>query len=368
MTDVRVVHVVASDQRRGAEVFAADLVRALADRGAHQEVVALRRGGGAKVEFAAPTTVLACPPAAARAAAWAVWGLRRSVARGRGVVVCAHGGEALRAAVLAGAGPIVYRRIGAAPPSITTGPRRLWHRWLMGRAALVLCVAEAVRDETLDVFGLPPPRVRTVPNGVDPDRMARPDRAACRAAVGVEADARVVLSLGSLSWEKDPMRALRITAASRSGHGGGVHLLVGDGPLADAVRAAAAGDATVRLLPARGDVGVVLGAADVLLLCSRPDGMEGMPAVVIEAGLCGVAVVADRIAGVAEVVVDGESGVLVAPGDDAAASAAVSSLLADDARRMAMGASAASRCTEQFAIGPVADDYLDAFAEAAAGS
>ena len=368
MTGLRVVHVVASDQRRGAEVFAADLVLALAARDVEQDVVVLRQGSGAKVDFAAPTTRLACPQSAVLATAVAARGLRRAVARGPGVVVCAHGGEALRAAVLAGAGPLVYRRIGAAPPSITRGPRRLWHRWLMGRAAVVLCVADAVRDETLGVFGLEPSRVRTVPNGVDPDRLARPDTDACRAAVGVPAGARVVLSLGSLSWEKDPVRAVRITAPARQADSHSVHLFVGDGPLAGAVRAAAGDGATVRILPARPDVGTVLGAADVLLLCSRPDGMEGMPAVVIEAGLCGVAVVADRIAGVAEVVVDAETGVLVAPGDDGAAAGAVAALLADDGRRSALGAAAARRCAERFAIGPVAHAYLATFEETSAGS
>lgn len=360
-----VVHVVATEQRRGAEVFAADLVRAIAGEGVDQHVVVLRPGAGTAVDFGAPTTRLPTGASGPVAAAVAVRGLRRALRSHPGTVVCAHGGEALRAAVLTGARPLVYRRIGSAPPSITSGPRRLWHRWLMGRAALVLCVAEAVREETVRVFSLDPSKVRTVANGVDPDRLAAPDRAACRAALGVAPEARVVLSLGSLSWEKDPLRALRITEQARAHDERAVHLFVGDGPLAGDVRAAAGPDGRAVVLAGRPDVGTVLGAADVLLLSSRPDGMEGMPAVVIEAGLCGVPVVADRIAGVAEVVVDGETGVLVPPGDDMAAAGAVTALLADDGRRLALGAAAARRCADRFAIGAVAGAYLAAFDEAA---
>ncbi|MGI8684201.1 MAG: glycosyltransferase [Acidimicrobiales bacterium] len=363
-----VVHVVATDQRRGAEVFAADLVRALAAAGVDQRVVVLRPGGGATVDFDAPTTRLPHSSSGPRSTVAAVQGLRRVLRSQPDAVVCAHGGEALRAAVLSGARPLVYRRIGSAPPSITVGPRRRWHRWLMGRAAVVVCVADAVREETIRVFALPASQVRTVPNGVDPDRLAAPDRAACRAALGIGPFARVVLSLGSLSWEKDPVRAVRITQPVRAGDARTVHLFVGDGPLAEAVRAAAGPEGGVTVRPARPDVGAVLGAADVLLLSSRPDGMEGMPAVVIEAGLSGLAVVADRIAGVAEVVVDGETGILVAPGDDRAAAEAVAALLDDDDRRRAFGAAAARRCAERFAIGPVAGAYLAAFEEAAAGA
>lgn len=367
MTLRNVVHVVATDQRRGAEVFAADLVRALAASGLDQRVVVLRPGTGAKVDFAATTTKL--PPVRSRplSAVAAVRGLRRALRAQPGAVVCAHGGEALRTAVLSGARPIVYRRIGSAPPSITTGPRRRWHRWLMGRAAVVLCVADAVRDETVRVFDLPTSHVRFAPNGVDPDRLDAPDRAVARRALGLAPDARVVLSLGSLSWEKDPLRALRITEPARVRDERAVHLFVGDGPLAADVRTAAGPDPRVIVLPARSDVGTAFSAADLLLMSSRPDGMEGMPAVVIEAGLCSLAVVSDRIAGVAEVVVDGETGFLVTPGDTGAAAEAVAALLGDDERRRAFGAAAARRCAERFAIGPVATAYLAAFEEAAAG-
>ena len=67
-------------------------------------------------------------------------------------------------------------------------------------------------------------------------------------------------------------------------------------------------------LGSRADMGDVFAAADVVLFASRSDGMEGMPAVVIEGGMGGLPVAALAVAGVSEVVVDGQTGLLAPPG------------------------------------------------------
>lgn len=364
MTPLPIVHVVATDQRRGAEVFAADLVRALKGR-TENRVVVLRPGPSVAVDYDSPTTGLCLAPGLAGTVR-GLPAIRRALAGPEDTVVCAHGGDAVRAVVLAGAPRVAYRRIGLAPAAGRRGARRVFERTLMTRSTLVLCVAEAVRREALDVFGVAPALVRTVPNGVDPERVAGPGRDASRRALGLPLDARVVVSLGSLSWEKDPLRALTISAVAARKVDRLVHLVVGDGPLAaqvDEVASASAG--RVVRLPPLADVGTVLDASDVLLLASRPDGMEGMPAVVIEAAMAGVPVVANQVAGVEEVVVDGETGVLVPPGHDGAAAIALADLLGDDERRARTGEAAADRCLANFAIGPIADAYVQAFEEAA---
>ena len=64
------------------------------------------------------------------------------------------------------------------------------------------------------------------------------------------------------------------------------------------------------VLGERSDVGDLFAASDVFLFASRPDGMEGMPAAVIEAGMAGVPVAGYSIAGVPEVVEHGLTGLL----------------------------------------------------------
>nr|MBA2281918.1 glycosyltransferase family 4 protein [Acidimicrobiia bacterium] len=259
--------------------------------------------------------------------------------------------------------PVVYRRIGGAPAAIHRAARRRWHRFFMARADAVVAVADAVRAETLALFRLEPARVVTIPNAVEPSRVQGADRAVARAELGLPADSPVVLSLGALSWEKDPLGAVEASAPARAADGTVVHLFVGDGPLRDPleerVRRCGA-EASVRVLPGRADVAAVLAAADVLLFTSRSDGMEGMPAVIIEAGLAGRATVAVDVAGVGEVIEHDETGVLVAHPADVGD--ALVALLDDPARVRALGAAARDRCEAAFTIEAVAPRYADVLA------
>ena len=90
---------------------------------------------------------------------------------------------------------------------------------------------------------------------------------------------------------------------------------------------------------------------------SRPVG-EGMPGVLIEAGLSGVPVVATDVPGVSTIVADGETGTVVPADDPAAMVEAVAVLLDDAALRSAMGHAARHRCIDRFSLDAVADVWL----------
>lgn len=76
---------------------------------------------------------------------------------------------------------------------------------------------------------------------------------------------------------------------------------------------------------------------------------DSCPTVALEAMACGVPVVASRIGGLPELVVDGESGILFEPGDETGLRAAMATLLADEDARRAMGAAAARRAPSYMA-------------------
>jgi len=101
----------------------------------------------------------------------------------------------------------------------------------------------------------------------------------------------------------------------------------------------------VRLTGWRSDLPVIFADADIALLTSRN---EGTPVALIEAGAAAVPAVATRVGGVPTVVVDGETGLLAARGDDGAIAAAVLTLLNDPERRRTMGAAARVRVRERF--------------------
>src|SRR5439155_506908 len=127
---MKVMHVVATAQRRGAEIFASDLVRAL--DGVSHRVMVLRNGIGSPLRFEAPTTMgrdgRRVP--GLRIDAATLRGLRACLGEFRPDVVQAHGGEALKYAVFAARAsrvPVVYRKIGAATLHARRWPGRGAH-------------------------------------------------------------------------------------------------------------------------------------------------------------------------------------------------------------------------------------------------
>jgi glycosyltransferase involved in cell wall biosynthesis len=252
-----------------------------------------------------------------------------------------------------------------APPWIRHGPRRAIHGRLIRRTARVVAVAEAVRREMLQLFGLPPDRVVTIPNAVDPGRMdPSQGREATRRALGIDADASVVLSVAALTWEKDPVGHIDVTETALRPIPQAHHLFVGEGPLRGELERAIHDrglDGRIQLLGLRADTADIFAASDVLLFASRSDGMEGMPGIIIEAGMAGLPAVAYSVAGVAELIRDGATGFLASPGDAGALAHRVSELLGDPRSRRRMWEAARERCGTHFDIRAVASRYVETY-------
>jgi glycosyltransferase involved in cell wall biosynthesis len=96
---------------------------------------------------------------------------------------------------------------------------------------------------------------------------------------------------------------------------------------------------------ARGDVPEILAQTDVFVLASKT---ETLPISILEAMRAGLPVVASDVGGVSEEVLDGETGILVAPGSVEELSAALRRLLADKSLRIAMGRAGRRRFEEYF--------------------
>jgi glycosyltransferase involved in cell wall biosynthesis len=361
---MRILHVLATGQRRGAELFAADLMQALGSSGVGQRVAVLRDPGTIQARYEPPTEILGLGRARVpglKIEIPSLRGLRALIRRWEPDVLHAHGGEALKYLVFArgrAGPPIVYRRIAEAPLRIRRGPRRAVYSNLMRRPDRIVAVAEAIRRETIEVFRVPAERVVTIPRGVDARRL-EPTRTRdeIRRELGIASDARVVLSLGALVWEKDPLAHLEVL--KRLGPDV-THVFAGDGPLRSDLEMAIAREVLrdrALVLGSRSDIGDLLVASDVMLLASRS---EGMPGCLIEAGMAGVPVVAYSVAGVPEVVEQGRTGVLVPPGDLDGLARETHRLLGDAEERRRMAGAARMRC-RMFDIQEIAPRYLDIY-------
>ena len=199
-----------------------------------------------------------------------------------------------------------------------------------------------------------------VPNGYDLDRYA-PQPAAGRAfreRYGIAAGAHVVLTTAKLTRNKG--HEVAITALARL-HGSGspvTYLVCGDGgreaelrALAEAVRL----PAVFTGLLESAEIIAALAAADVVV---HPSLNEIFPNAVGEAMACGRPVVAADAGGTAELLGrDGNTGVLIPPGDAGALAEAVRDLLADPGRRDRLGAAARRRIETEFPLARMVDGY-----------
>jgi glycosyltransferase involved in cell wall biosynthesis len=255
---------------------------------------------------------------------------------------------------------LIYRNIGEPGQWVRGRARQLYYRGLViPRIDGVVGVSEATMRAVKDFYRLSIPTAQ-IPNGVDPAALepAR-TRDALRRRVDTPAEAPVLLSVGSLSHEKRVDRLLRLTRRIVEVQPQAHLWLVGDGPLrAELERQAedlgVAGQ--TRFFGAQADVASYMNAADLFILSSDT---EGIPAVVLEAGWLGLPVVATRVGGLPECVLDGETGLLVDPVDEAALAQAVAGLLKDPLLRAEMGDRARAWVESRFTMDAIARRYVD---------
>ena len=112
------------------------------------------------------------------------------------------------------------------------------------------------------------------------------------------------------------------------------------------------------------DVPALLAGATVVPV---PSIHEGFGLVALEAALAARPVVASRVEGIPEVVIDGETGLLVPPGDPAALADAIGGLLEDPERARGLGARARERAIERFGIDRCVDGYVEVYERIAGG-
>lgn len=361
---MRVLTVVDALKLGGAETLIAQLGRVSPDAGIDLSVLSLHgrspqrstlepllRESGVEPEYLGVTRTLD------------VAGYRRLVARLRQTrpdVVHAHLEMAMTMAVPAA------RRAGI--PVVVTFHHV--HRPLSGRASgrERLAVEIATRSDaaifvsqaSLDSFAERYRRGRPVPaswtvvhNGIDLDYFTPPPgggTAPLPADLGVDrADGRVVTVLAALRDFKGITHAIDAWPAVLARQPAARLLLVGSGEQEPALRAQVARlglTGSVIFAGMRSDVPDVLRGSDLTVLPSIYG--ENLPTVLMEAGGCGRPVVASDVGGIADIVADGQTGLLVPPGDTAGLATAMVRLLDDPDLRERMGRAGRARMEQRF--------------------
>lgn len=223
------------------------------------------------------------------------------------------------------------------------GNRRL--RWLyrasLRRTARMGMVGAQVYRHFIDQAYFPPHRAEVLRNGISMDvPVCADERGRARRRLGIQPNALVLGSVGRLVEVKNHVALLRQMPALLAEHPQLQVVLIGGGPLHDALaqEAGALGVAAHLHLPGnRADVAELLPALDIFAL---PSHSEGLSIALLEACRAGLPIVATDVGGNGEVVQDGHTGLLVPAGSAPALHAALQRLLADAALRVRLGAAA----------------------------
>jgi glycosyltransferase involved in cell wall biosynthesis len=218
-------------------------------------------------------------------------------------------------------------------------------------------------DTELAALGIPSDRRCFLPNGVDTERFQRADdreRAQLRARLAVGSGPLFVYA-GRLVPEKRVEDLLSAWAGVRAADPRAELVVLGSGPCEIELRRMA--PAGVQFPGDVPDVAPWLRAADVFVLPSRTEGLSNA---LLEAMAAGLAVVATAVGGAVDLIDDGHSGRLVAPGQPLALRDALVSVAADAALRARLGAAARERVMSGYALPVIADRLVHLYRELAA--
>jgi glycosyltransferase involved in cell wall biosynthesis len=365
---LRVAHIVLSLDCGGLERMVLGLVRAGCARGHMISVVCLERRGAlaAHVEEAGARVLCADKRPGLRPGM--VGRMKRIFRELAPDAVHTHQIGALlyagRAARRADVPVVVHTEHGNHLKGLAPWHRRVRARLLWKLAARAadrfFCVSADIAD-TLKATGIPPAKLAVMPNGIAPAEVDHAEVERTRRLLGWPENVRIIGTVGRLSTIKRQDLLLRAFARLYRARSKARLLVIGDGPEAAALH---------QLSTALGIAGAVYFAGyqqrpeaylrlmDVFALSSDS---EGMPMALLEAWAAGVPVVSTSVGGIPELIEEGCTGLLVAPGDDDALAAALEELLADPVRARVLGEAGRVEVERNFGLDRAAAAYEAAY-------
>ena len=216
----------------------------------------------------------------------------------------------------------------------------LLERWTARITTMIVALTPQERADHLRFRIAPEEKFTVIHSGVDLGPFFAPhlDGAKVRAKLGISPDTTVIATAGRLTAIKGQATLIRAVAEILRQREKIVLLILGEGELRSDLEALSTdlGVAeAVRFLGWRPDVAAVMAACDIFCL---PSLNEGMGKVLVEAMALGKPIIASAVGGIPDLVVPGETGILVQPADGNALAKAILTLCADPAMMRKMGA------------------------------
>lgn len=244
---------------------------------------------------------------------------------------------------------------------------RMFYTWmerLAGAASTrVVCVSESDRLKARKLRIVADDKLVVIYNGM-PDSEIQ--EGLLRKELAIKKDDIIIGTVARLALQKDPLFLLEVAGRminSHSGRGEGrlYFVLIGDGPLkaeCEKFINEKGLKGRVFLLGTREEATKLVRDFDIFVLFSR---WEGLPLTIIEAMLAVRPVTARAVGGVDELVVHGETGLLIDDLDASDAEKALWDLIADPGKRLSMGQSGRQRACGLFNINQMVEKYRELY-------
>jgi glycosyltransferase involved in cell wall biosynthesis len=227
--------------------------------------------------------------------------------------------------------------------------RHAFSRWKYRHVDVFIAASGLIAD-ILEQDGIARDQIEVVHDGVNVGAIDRESPVDAHGAFGLPHGAPVVGNVAALAGHKGQKHFVAAAARVVREMPDARFLIVGDGELRDALQhqiATLGLERHVRLAGFRRDVIGLMKSFDVFVMSSVT---EGLGSAILEAMACSRPVVASGTGGIPEAVVDGETGLLVPPRDEAALAGRMLALLRDPARREALGQAGRRRVLADFSV------------------
>jgi glycosyltransferase involved in cell wall biosynthesis len=289
----------------------------------------------------------------------AAWRLSRLIKQLKPAIVHAHDPHGV-----AMAGMALSMSTQLAKPPLVASRRVDFHlkgnrmsRWKYRQVDCFICASEAIR-QMLVADGVPPERAVTVHEGIDLDRVDAAPPAKLHEELWLPHHAPVVGNVAALVPHKGHRHLIEAAAAVVRQVPDTRFVIAGDGDLRQGLERQIREhhlEKHVLLAGFRPDVLSLHKAFDVFVMSSVT---EGLGTSLLDAMACGKPIVATSTGGIPEVVIDGQTGILVPPRDHDAMAAAIVKLLKDPQLRARMGAAGLHRVRQKFSADRMVKDTL----------
>jgi glycosyltransferase involved in cell wall biosynthesis len=227
----------------------------------------------------------------------------------------------------------------------------------------LIAVSEDVKTSILNTLpGIPEKRIVSISNSVDVNRYGdRSARTAVRRELGLDDHHKIMLVVATLKEQKGHYFLLNALHEIVKQFPDLKVLFAGDGELRTTLQTHALKlhlENNVHFLGNRNDIPKLLAASDYFIL---PSLWEGLPMALIEAMASGLPIIATRVSGTNQVMVHGETGLLVPPGDAKELERAILELLSNPYTAFRMGKAARRRVEVYFGAQKQAQEHLALF-------